>query len=67
MTGAGCKRRQRRGRERQFGVLAETHRLVGRAASHAPARRIRAETLQLPQRLIEIVAVRRRPEVGEQR
>jgi hypothetical protein len=54
---ARLERGQRRRRERQIRILAETHRLVGRPPGVAPARLRVVHALETPQRLVEVVAV----------
>ena len=48
------------------GILAEAHRLVHRAQRFAPARLVAVQALEPPQCLIEVVAVRRRRQRGEE-
>ena len=64
---SGLERRQRRRRERQIGILAKPDRFIDRPKRSAPARLVGVQTLQPPQRLIEVVVVRLRRQRCEQR
>ncbi len=59
--------RERRRRERQIRVLAQAHRFVDRPQRASPAWLVVVQTLEPPQRLVEVVPVRRRRELREER
>ena len=60
------QRRQRRGGEGQLRILSEPHPLVNRPQRFAPPRLGVVQAFQPPQCLIEIEAVRRRRQFGEE-
>ena len=63
---AGLERGERRRRERQIGILPQPDPLVDRSQRFAPAGLFTVQAFQTPQRLIEIEAVRRRRQLGEE-
>src|SRR6185503_6956780 len=64
---AELKQRQRRRRETELGFLSEPQRFVRRTTSVPPSRLGVEDTLDAPQRLIEVVAVRRLRQCRKQR
>ena len=60
------ERRQRSWRKRERWILSESNRLLGGTRRVAPTRFVREQTLQPPQRLVEVVFVRRVCQCREQ-